>query len=292
MGHNRGTARPAQESKGAVGVAIIPGGGAQLPHPGDLTPALRQVGLDGQTVLPLKPAQLFHQRIGAGGDEAGRQNGPCAAVAAFDPLQPSFGALNRRGGGGLPERLRAAAVHIDLSHHGAQAGFLQQIHQPDGGLRVDGGEHAGPGIRSPPDILHKALVSLTGIVQAGVFALLRKCVPVQPVQQLQVHPLAARGVLGRVDVQVRQPRHHQGAAAVQNRQACVLLRQRLKYPGGTPFKADQPAAGIEPQRLWRRTVADIRSDYKGIMPHTIASLLFFISCLINGPLPASGGERA
>ena len=69
--------------------------------------------------------------------------------------------------------------------------------------------------------------------------------PVQPVQQLQIHPLAAEGILGGVDVQIRQPRHDQGAGVIQNRQARILLRQRAEHPGGLPLEADQPAVRIE-----------------------------------------------
>ena len=52
VGHDGGNL-PAEEAEVVVGVPVELGPGGQLPHPGDLLWILREMGLDGETVLPL-----------------------------------------------------------------------------------------------------------------------------------------------------------------------------------------------------------------------------------------------
>ena len=246
VGHNA-VVVAAEEAESVVSVAVEPGPGAQLLDQSHLAPVLRQVGLDGHVKFLPQLAQPVHQVVGAGGGEAGGDDGGHPLIPPGAGLQPPAGhflgglrALLTQGVGGV-------AVHVHLAYHGHQAGLLQQVHQQKGGGSVEGGKDAGAGVGAVLHVLHKAGIGLAGVVQVGVPGLLGEGVPVQPVQQLQVHAQATEGVLRGVDVEVHQTGNHQMAAPVLHRQVGVLLRQGLKHAGRPAVQTDQPPVldGVE-----------------------------------------------
>ena len=196
----------------------------ELADPLDLPVVLRQVGLDGQVPLRRQPPQKRHQPVGAGGGEPGRQHGLHKAEVPAR-LQPAegrpFGILRgllQHAGGGVP-------VHVHLAHVSGDAGLLQLLHQDQRGVRVEGGEHAHPGGAVFDELPGEAPVDGPGVVRVGEPGLRGEGIGIQPVQQGQVHAGAQHGVLGAVEVQVREGLEHQVVPPVLHRGAGVSLRQ-------------------------------------------------------------------
>ena len=188
------------------------------------------------------------------------------AVSAGGLLQP---VENRPGGGVpvlLPQVIRAVPVHAHLSHEGDQAGFLQQVHQDLRGGKVQGGEEAGPGGGAFPQVVHKEGVGLSGVLRVGVPRLLGEGAGVQPLQQLQIHLEAAEGVLGGVNVEVRQPRHYQLSGIVLQGNSLIALGEAVKDPGRPPVLADQ---------------VSVRHDGQVIFIFAVADISFYHSCCIS-----------
>ena len=107
-----------------VGLPVLLAVGMQFLDPGDLAGVLGQVGLDGQILLSGQLAQELHQLIGAGGGEAGGDDGlDMLEVALLDPLDGLVhGFLS-----GLLVVLAAVAVHVDLADIAGDASLLHCV---------------------------------------------------------------------------------------------------------------------------------------------------------------------
>ena len=225
MGH-QGPVAP--EAVFCVSLPVLPAVRVQLLYPGNLPGVLRQVGLDREAPLRRQLPQKVHQFIGAGGGEPGGEDGlDVPEVPAL--LQPAEGfplgflRLLLEGGD-------AVAVHVHLAHVSGDPGFFQLLHQNQRGLAVEGGEHAhpcGPVFNQLPG---KLAVDLPGVVRVGEAGLGGEGVGVQPVQKRQVHAHAQHGILGGVEVEVREGLEDQGVPVILHRRPGVLLRQGGKDP--------------------------------------------------------------
>ena len=187
------------------------------------------MGLDGQVPLRRQIPQESHQLVGARGGEPGGQHGldvgkiP-AGVQPAESLPLGFlGGLLQHAGGGV-------AVHVHLAHIAGDARLFQLVHQDESGVGVEGGEHAHPGGAVGHQLMGQPAVNFPGVVRVREPGLRGEGVGVQPVQQGQVHAHAQHGVLGGVEVQVREGLQNQGVVVVLHGRARVLLRQGGEYP--------------------------------------------------------------
>ena len=208
-----------------VGLPILAALRVQLPHPGDLMGVLRQVGLDVQPALGGQLAQRRHQLIGAAGREPGREDGlDVLEPAAVQPAQRlGYGLL----GGLLQSAGQAVAIHVHLTHVAGDAGTLQLVHEDQRGIGVEGGEHTHPGRAAGDQVGGQAAVDAAGVVRVGEAGLGGERVGVQPVQQRQVHAHAQHGVLGRVEVHIREGLHDEVVAKVLQLRVLQPLRHTV-----------------------------------------------------------------
>ena len=125
----------------------------------------------------------------------------------------------RQGGVGvLPQTVRGIAVHVHLADEGGQPRLLGQLHQPPGGLLVDGGKSGKAQGAVGPHPVEEPLPRRLGKVRVAVAGLHREGVGLQPGQQLLVVAHAPVHHLGGVE--------HQRPAEVGHRLPGVLLGER------------------------------------------------------------------
>ena len=159
---------------------------AQFLHPVNLSLVFRQMGLDRKFILHLKLLELFHQCVGAGGNEPWRKDGNRVPVPSLYVLQPlpgfpqGFLCL-------LHQDIRAVPVHVDLAYHGLKSGVLHQIHEKLRGLPVHGCKYTSPCGCTVFHVFRKYGICLPGVLHIAVLGLFRKCPRVQPFQQFKVH---------------------------------------------------------------------------------------------------------
>ena len=225
-----------------VCLPILAALGVQLLHPGDLVGALGQVGLDVQPSFRRDAAQLGHEPVGATGSKAGRDNG--LDVLKMAGVQPA-----ERLGHGLLRRLlqlagQAVAVHVDLAHIAGDAGALQLVHEDEGSVGVEGGEHTDAGGAVGDQVGSQPAVDAAGVVQISEPRLGGERVGVEPVQQRQVHPHAQHGVLGRMEMHIREGLHDNAVAEVADLRALQMGGQ-IGIKAGNDAVLQHQAAVLE-----------------------------------------------
>ena len=210
----------------------------QFLDPCNLAGVLGQVRLDGQILLCGQLAQELHQLVGAGGSEAGGDDGlDMLEVALLDPLDGLVhGFLS-----GLLIVLAAVAVHVDLTDIAGDASLLQLFHQDQSGLAVQGGEHDDTGGTVGNQLLSQLLVD--GACHLGIseVSLGGEGVGVQPVDQGHIHAHTQHGVLGCVQMHVGEGLQDQVLAAVLDLTAGELLGQGLIDAFDDAVNSDQIA---------------------------------------------------
>ena len=123
-------------------------------------------------------------------------------------------------------------------------------------------EQTGPGVGPPQNIVDEVAVGHLGIGKVRIFALLGEGIGVQPVQQLHIQPDGAEAELGRVHMQVRQPREDELVRVIILGQMPEFLRALGKDTLGQPIHADQVPAPLRDKPVPRRRVAEIAVQYK------------------------------
>ena len=179
------------------------------------------MGLDRQVPLRRQLSQGGHQLVGAGGGEAGGQNG-------LDQLEPAVFQPAEGFGYGLPRLLlggAGVAVHVYLSHIPRHPGPLQLLHEDQGGVGVPGGEHGHSGSAGGDEVRSQLPVDPPGVGRILEPGLRAEGIGVQPLQQRQIHAHAHHDVLGGVEVQVREGGHDEALPVVRHRTAGAGLRQ-------------------------------------------------------------------
>ena len=216
------------EAELGVGLPILPAVRVQTTHQLHLRPVFREVGLHRQVPLPGQLPQECHQSVRAGGGEAGRQDG-LEAPEVLTFLQPAEGlpdGLLR----GLLQALPAVAVHVHLADIAPDPGSLQLLHEDEGGRAVEGGEDGDPGGAVFHEVVGQAPVEFPGVALVGAAGLRGEGIGLQPVQQGQVHAHGHHGVLGGVEVQVREGLQNQGVPPVLHWRGGIRLRQCREDP--------------------------------------------------------------
>ena len=122
---------------------------------------------------------------------------------------------------------------------------------------MPGGEHGHPGGARGDEVLRQGPVYHPGEVRVLEPGLHGEGVGLQPRQQGQVHPHAQHGVLGGVEMQVREGGHDEGAAVVRHRAGGVLLRQDGAYRLEDAILQDEVAVGDGFQRAEGGGVDDV-----------------------------------
>ncbi len=230
---------------GAVGVEFL--------HPGDLAGVLREMGLDRKVPLRRQLPEGLHETVGAGRSEPGGQDGPDVGEAAvFQPPEGLGEGLRR-----LLLRGSGVAVHVHLANVPRDPGFLQLLHEDERGIGVPGGEGGYPGGAGGDEVPGQPAVYPAGVVQILEPGLRAEGVGVQPVQQGQVHAHAQHGVLGGVEMQVREGGHDEGVAVVRHRAGGVLLRQDGAYRLEDAVLQNEVAVGDGLQRAEGGGVDDV-----------------------------------
>lgn len=226
------------------------------------------MALHGQVVLAGDPAQLGHEGIAAGGDEARGDDRPAAPVARLRLGDPGA-CRRRRTGRGLGQLLVGVAVHVDLAHQGDEPAFLQLVHEQQGRRHVDGGEHRRAARGRAAQVSREAPVRVFRIGDIGVARLLGEGVRLQPIEQLEVHAEPAEAVLRGVQVDVVQAGDDEAPRALDHGDAAVALGQLLERAGAHAVLADRVAVrdGRELGRV--SAVADV--PMQGERPHHVFS---------------------
>ena len=150
------------------------------------------------------------------GTEAGVEDIP--TVLQLRPAAADELLRVRQGGVGvLPQTVRGIAVHVHLADEGGQPRPLGQLHQPPGGLLVDGGKGGKAQGAVGPHPVEEPLPRRLGKVRVAVAGLHREGVGLQPGQQLLVVAHAPVHHLGGVEVEVAEGGEHQRPAEVGHR---------------------------------------------------------------------------
>ena len=109
---------------------------------------------------------------------------------------------------------QAVAVHVDLAHIAGDAGALQLVHEDEGSVGVEGREHTDAGSAVGDQVCSQPTVDTAGVVQISEPRLGGERVGVEPVQQRQIHAHAQHGVLGRMEMHIREGLHDEAVAEV------------------------------------------------------------------------------
>ena len=137
----------------------------------------------------------------------------------------------------------AVSIHPHLAHVARHAGLFQFIHQNQGGVGMEGREHAHPGGAVGHQLLRQAMIHIPGVVRILKAAFIGIGVGSQPVQQGQIHAHTQHGILGRMQVQVGKGLKNQVVPVVFHRGGCILVRQYRVNPHNDPVLCHQIAMG-------------------------------------------------
>ena len=180
VGHD-GFHAAAEHAEMVVCIAVKLRPRAKFLHPVNLSLVFRQMGLDRKIILHLNLLELFHQGVGAGGNEPWRENGSRVPVPSLYVLQPLSG-LPQGFRCLLHQDIRAVPVHVDLAYHGLKSGLLHQIHEKLRSLPVHGCKYTSPCGCTVFHVFRKYGIRLPGILHIAVLGLLWKRPRVQPFQ--------------------------------------------------------------------------------------------------------------
>ena len=222
---------------------------------------LRQMGLHGQSPLRRQTAQEAHQPVCAGGREPGGQNG-LHMGEVLTGLQPPQRFPLRVLRGFLKLR-HTVPVHVYLAHQTADAGFFQLFHQDERGVGVQGGEHAHTGGSPGNQLPGQAAVGLPGKLPVREPGLGGEGIAVEPIQQRHVHAHAHHGVLGRVQVHVREGLHHQPVAVIHHGTGGKRLRQTRIQALNHAVLQNQKAPLQSAQLSQRRSIHKMTFQHDG-----------------------------
>ena len=211
MGHDGG--RLSEESVAVVGIAIAGALLLQFCHPRNLGGVLRQVRLDRQPVFAGQLATSLQQLGGTGRYKTRGDDGADESVIIAELGDERLLACNV-GVDFFREGVGTVAVHAHLADHSAHASLLVELHEHAGAVGMHGGEDdTAHGAKEPLGVDEAAIHAL-GIVDVGIFRLLRERVVLQPRQQFQVHGHALVVYLWRMDVHVVHGRNEQTVAEI------------------------------------------------------------------------------
>jgi len=213
-----------------------------MPRARDLAPVLGHVRLHAQPVALGEGAEPRHQLGGARGHEARREDRlherrrRHRRQLAQQPLRLA----ERRGRAALDVVVGRVAVHVDLAHEGALALRGARAAERERRVRVQRAEvHA-----ARRAVLERAThgVGAHGrrVRLARELGLGGEGVRVEPVEQLQVVPLAREEVLRRVRVRVHEAGHQEAALRQRHR---PQARRQAAHLAALTAQAEHPTGG-------------------------------------------------
>ena len=190
-----------------------------------------------------------HQIVAAGRDKPGRQDGSdMGKRAQLQPLAQIFFPVL------FTQIFRRVPVHADFSHTAHKTGLFKLAHQFQGAFCVQSAKGADPSGGGVDQIVYKYGVGGFGILQAGVPGLFREDISFQPGHQLQIHGVAADGILGRMDVKVCHAGNNQAVPPVLHFEGLIFFGKDRIYPPADAVLADCVPPGKDGQLIRRLAV--------------------------------------
>ncbi|MPM77739.1 hypothetical protein SDC9_124747 [bioreactor metagenome] len=132
---------------------------------------------------------------------------------------------------GFLQILSPVAVHVHLAHITGDSGLFQLLHQNQRGFPVERGKHTHLGGSVSDQLQCQSAILLPGVMFIGKAGLRGESVGIQPFQQGQIHAGPQHGVLGSVEMKVREGLGNQAVSKILHRCAGVPLRQLVEHAG-------------------------------------------------------------